>query len=115
MYGEANGYLIGLAMKEAVRRSIEVIRTQQFVFEATSKTTDYNPDKEDFVTTADKAAQAVYVKLLRESFPGYGIVAEEDDLSVQCTLPGVNLWFTVDPLDGTKAFMRRQSHGIGTM
>ncbi len=114
-YGPINGHLIGLAMKEAVRRAIREIRNQQFIAEATSKTTVYNPDKEDFVTSADKAAQGIYVKLLREAFPGYGIVAEENDLSVSCTIPGEDLWFTVDPLDGTKAFIRRQSHGIGTM
>ena len=28
---------------------------------------------------------------------------------------GAGTFFTVDPLDGTKAFVRRQSHGVGTM
>ena len=71
--------------------------------------------KEYFVTTADRAAQLVFVTLLRQWFPGFGIVAEEDALRVPCTLAGRDLWFSVDPLDGTRAFMRRQSHGIGTM
>jgi fructose-1,6-bisphosphatase/inositol monophosphatase family enzyme len=33
---------------------------------------------------------------------------------VPCTVEGRNLYFTIDPLDGTKAFMRRQSSGVGT-
>ena len=108
-YGPINGHLIGLAMKEAVRRAIRVIEAQRFVAEVTAKDNEFQPDKADFVTSADKAAQAVYVKLLRESFPDFGIVAEEDHLSVN---PKAEIYFTVDPLDGTRAFIRRQSHGI---
>lgn len=68
------------------------------------------------VTTADRAAQEIYVRMIREGFPTYGLVAEEDALSIRCTDPElVDIYFTVDPLDGTKAFRRRQSHGIGTM
>lgn len=111
-YGQINGHLIGLAMKEAVRRAIRVIEAQRFVAEVQGKVTDYNPDKADFVTSADKAAQEVYVRLLRESFPDFGIVAEEDHLSVN---PESEIYFTVDPLDGTRAFIRQQSHGVGTM
>jgi fructose-1,6-bisphosphatase/inositol monophosphatase family enzyme len=115
VFGRVNGHLIGLAMKEAVRRAIHVIEAKRFLFEAKAKTTDDNPSKEDFVTDADIAAQRVYEKLLRESFPDYGIVAEENHLAVDCSMPDTDLWFTVDPLDGTKAYIRGQSHGVGTM
>lgn len=67
------------------------------------------------VTSADRAAQKVYLRSLRECFPAIGIVAEEDELSIPSTLPGRDCYFAVDPLDGTKAFVRRQSAGIGTM
>jgi len=113
-YGELNGHSVGTLMKEAVRRAIVAIRGQRFTFEATAKSLRDGGGL-DFVTTADRAAQAVFVELLREWFPRYGIVAEEGELTVPCTHPTHDLWFTVDPLDGTKAFMRRQSHGIGTM
>lgn len=115
VYGDLNGSIVGLAMKEIVSRAIAEIRSQQRSFEADAKLNQFKPEKEDFVTSADKAAQAIYIKLLKEAFPGFGIVAEENDLSVPCTLEGEDLWFSVDPLDGTKAFIRRQSHGIGTM
>ncbi|MCA9514037.1 MAG: hypothetical protein KC635_03760 [Myxococcales bacterium] len=113
-YGPLNGHSVGTLMKEAVRRAIEAIRGHRFTFEATAKGRRAD-GKHTFVTTADHAAQRVFVKLLREWFPTYGIVAEEGELSVPCTHPKHDLWFTVDPLDGTRAFMRRQSHGIGTM
>ena len=113
-YGELNGHSVGTLMKEAVRRAIVAIRSQRFTFEATAKAHGAHGGL-DFVTTADRAAQDVFVELLREWFPDFGIVAEEGALRVPCTHPRHDLWFTVDPLDGTKAFMRRQSHGIGTM
>jgi fructose-1,6-bisphosphatase/inositol monophosphatase family enzyme len=114
-FGTLNPNSVGTLMKEAVRRAIVAIRAQRFSFEARSKESHEHTDRPDFVTTADQAAQRVLVSLLRAWFPEYGIVAEEDHLRVPCTHPTHDIWFTVDPLDGTRAFMRRQSHGIGTM
>jgi len=113
MPGELNDHATAIVLKELVRRAIVKIRTMRFSFEAQDKpslTSDA-----DFVTDADKLAQAIYVKSLVECFPEYGIVAEEDGLKRPCTLPVGNAFFTVDPLDGTKAFIRGQSHGVGTM
>ena len=111
--GNMNGHAAGIVMKEMVRRAIFTIRRHFDNFEASKKENPHK--KEDFVTSADLAAQEIYRKTLLECFPGYGIVAEEDNLSVPCQIEGEDLFFTVDPLDGTKAFMRRQSHAIGTM
>jgi len=111
--GSLNGNSAGILMKEMVRRAIFAIRRQFDTFEAHEKVGLDN--REDFVTTADQAAQEIYLKILAECFPGYGVIAEEDKLSIDCSIPGEDLFFTVDPLDGTKAFMRRQSHAIGTM
>lgn len=111
--GSINGNAAGILMKEMVRRAIFAIRRQFDTFEASEKVGLDN--REDFVTTADRAAQDIYMKILTECFPNYGIVAEEDKFSLECSIPGESLFFTVDPLDGTKAFMRRQSHAIGTM
>jgi len=113
-FGTLNAHVVGTLMKEAVRRAIVAIRAERFTFEARVKGRSPGGSP-DMVTSADHAAQKVYVTLLRQWFPGYGIVAEEDQLSVPCTRPGPDVWFTVDPLDGTKAFIRRQSHGVGTM
>ncbi|MBI5654367.1 hypothetical protein HZC53_01800 [Candidatus Uhrbacteria bacterium] len=112
-YGNMNAHAIGFIMKEMVRRAIEAIRAQRFAFEVTAKE-GHDGQMDDIFTSADKAAQEIYVKMITEAFPGYGIVAEEDHLRVE-PHPDIGMYFTVDPLDGTKAFKRRQSHGIGTM
>lgn len=114
-FGTLNAHIVGTLMKEAVRRAISIIRAQRFSFEARSKNPFDKRQPEDIVTSADTSAQQVLVSLLRAWFPDYGLVAEEDTLRVACTHDHHQLWFTVDPLDGTRAFMRRQSHGIGTM
>lgn len=100
-------------MKEMVRRAIREIRRQRFIFEAQVKTS-YAGECTDLVTSADREAQRIYVKMLRECFPGFGIIAEEDELREACRMDR-QLYFTLDPLDGTKAFGRRQSTGVGTM
>src|SRR4051812_826759 len=111
MDAKLNGHAVGIILKELVRRAMTTIRNERQVFEATVKQ-GYSGDMDDVFTSADTKAQEVYIKSLRECFPGYAIVAEEgggtEDRSA-------DTYFTVDPLDGTKAFVRRQSHGVGTM
>lgn len=114
-YGAMNAHAIGFIMKEALRRAMGVIHSQRLTFEATGKETSYAPGKPDFFTTADTAAQVVLLKVLCEAFPTFGIVAEESELRIPSTHPKHDVWFTIDPLDGTKAFIRGQSHGIGSM
>lgn len=112
-YGVMNPHALGFVMKEMVRRAIEAIRAERFAFEVTAKE-GHSGLMDDIFTSADKAAQKIYIKMITEALPGYGIVAEEDHLRVE-PHPEIGMYFTVDPLDGTKAFKRRQSHGIGTM
>ncbi len=112
-FGPMNGHAAGIVMKELVRRAMSVIRAERFAFEAKAKL-GHTGELDDMLTSADGRAQEIYLKLLQECFPLCGIVAEEDELSI---LPkqGCTAYFTVDPLDGTKAYVRRQSHGVGTM
>jgi fructose-1,6-bisphosphatase/inositol monophosphatase family enzyme len=114
LYGPVTAPLVGLAMKEMVRRAIKVIRNQRFVFDARRKD-HLDETMEDLVTTADHEAQEVYLRSIGKCFPDYGVIAEEDELRVPCRIPNRELHFMVDPLDGTKAFARRQSAGVGTM
>jgi fructose-1,6-bisphosphatase/inositol monophosphatase family enzyme len=113
-FGEITPSLVGLAMKEMVRRAIQVIRNQRFVFDAQQKMAT-DGSLSDLVTSADLEAQQAYLRVIRNCFPDYGIIAEEDGLRVDCRVPGRGLYFTIDPLDGTRAFSRRQSAGVGTM
>lgn len=111
---ELNGPATGIILKELVRRAIVTIRNERFVFEANAKR-GYGGSMDDVLTSADTAAQAVYLKSLAECFPGVGLIGEEDNLSTYCSIPGVDAYFTIDPLDGTKAFVRQQSHGTASM
>lgn len=111
--GEVNGHIVGRVLKEAVRRATVAIRNERAVFEAQSKLS-VSGSMDDVCTTADKKAQEIYLRTLRECFPACGVVAEEDELKIEPSR-GCTAWFTVDPLDGTKAYVRRQSHGVGTM
>ncbi len=112
--GAVNGAMVGIIIKEMVRRAMTSIARNRASFEAKEKQSHYKT-AQDFLTNADTEAQEIYLKTIRECFPDFGIIAEEDELSIPCKLKGTDIYFTVDPLDGTKAFMRRQSHGIGTM
>lgn len=95
-------------MQAAVRAAITKIREYVLVFEARAKSVAYK--ETDTVTDADIYAQKNYITWLKNQWPNFGIIAEEDNLKVEG-----NPYFTIDPLDGTKAFVRRSSSGIGTM
>lgn len=112
-YNGMNGHAVGIIMKEIVRRAIKTIRNERQAFEVTNKL-GYGGAMDDLFTTADTKSQAVVLKSLRECFPDFGIVAEEDSLRIE-PQNGETGYFTIDPLDGTKAFVREQSHGIGSM
>jgi fructose-1,6-bisphosphatase/inositol monophosphatase family enzyme len=111
--GPLNGHSVGRILKEAVRRAATVIRAQRVSFETHVKE-GYGGSMNDVFTSADKAAQEVYLRTFVECFPGCGIIGEEDSLSIEPVAP-ITAYFTVDPIDGTRAFIRRQSHGISTM
>lgn len=108
-----NPHVVGIVMKECVRRAIVAIRGRRFLFEAQVKA-DHRGNLSDVVTNADHDAQAIYLKLLGECFPGIPVIAEEERADAGAH-GDAETYFTVDPLDGTKAFVRKQSHGIGTM
>lgn len=113
-YGFLNDHLIGVVMKEMVRRAIETVRAELLVFETKTKI-GHSGKMDDLVTSADEKAQRVYEKIILEGLPEFGIIAEEDNLRVPCRHESLDIYFTIDPVDGTKALARRQSHGIGTM
>lgn len=113
-FGEMNGPAIGIILKELVRRAIVVIRNERTIFEAKIKE-GYTGKMDDVFTSADTKAQEVYLRSIRECFPGYGIIGEENSLKITTSDTCDGLYFTIDPLDGTKAYIRRQSHGVGTM
>lgn len=113
-FGEVNGHIIGQILRETVRRATVVIRNERLVFEAQSKQ-GHGGTMDDVFTSADTKAQEVYLTAFRECFPTFGVLGEEDALVIPPAAGEGGFYFTVDPLDGTRAFIRRQSHGVGTM
>jgi fructose-1,6-bisphosphatase/inositol monophosphatase family enzyme len=95
-------------MRTAVGGAIHILRKFVLNFDAEKKEVVYKSS--DVLTNADLAAQANYVSYLQNKWPEFGIIAEEEGLRKEG-----HPYFTIDPLDGTKAFVRRSSQGIGTM
>lgn len=57
------------------------------------------------LTKADKASNTIIVEMLKENFPEYAILSEEEKDSKERL--NIDLCFVVDPLDGTKEFIKR--------
>ncbi len=91
-------------------QAIDIIQKETATFVAEGKT-GYDGLDTDLVTTADIAAQNMYQEYIEKFFPDEGIIGEESLHKVG----GNCRYFTIDPLDGTKAFGRKQSMNVGTM
>ena len=62
------------------------------------------------VTEADHKAEAVILARLKAAFPDIPVIAEEDSAKDGVPLAIARRFFLVDPLDGTKAFVRGDEH-----
>jgi len=71
---------------------------------ATDFTVDYKGEA-DPVTKADRLANDLLVRRLREAFPNDGVVAEESPDQSDALRRG-RCWY-IDPLDGTKEFVKK--------
>lgn len=65
------------------------------------------------VTEADEAAEALILPALQAAAPGTTIISEENAASHALAAP--DTFFLVDPLDGTKEFLRRDGRGAFTV
>ena len=63
--------------------------------------------KDDPVTRADHEANALLVDRLSRAFPGLPIVAEESDPSTYAGFASAEAVWFVDPLDGTRDFVKK--------
>ncbi|MHB1373754.1 MAG: inositol monophosphatase family protein [Thauera sp.] len=91
---------LNIAVK-AARRAASVINrasTQLDLLTVQSKSPN------DFVTEVDRAAEQAIIEVLRDAFPGHGILAEESGESG----PESEFNWIIDPLDGTTNFI----HGL---
>jgi 3'(2'), 5'-bisphosphate nucleotidase len=75
----------------------------------TGVTVETKSDKSP-VTEADQRGEALILEALQRAFPGVPVVAEES-VSASGAPPTIGRqFFLVDPLDGTKAFVRGEAH-----
>lgn len=65
------------------------------------------------VTKADKAAEKIILGGLKSHAPDIAIVSEENPASHNLQAP--DIFFLVDPLDGTKEFLKRDGKGAFTV
>jgi myo-inositol-1(or 4)-monophosphatase len=93
--------LLAIAMT-AAQRGGEVLRRY---FRAIDPAAVTEKSQNDFVSTADRASEAVIAAYLQERTPPLGLLAEESGAS---GAPG-SRW-VVDPLDGTANFVRAFPH-----
>ena len=66
-----------------------------------------NKDDDSPLTRADTASHGVIVRELAEAYPDIPIISEEGRDIPPSTRRGWDVFFLVDPLDGTKEFIRR--------
>ena len=87
---------VAAAAREAGQAILEVVRRG---FEVESKA-DRSP-----VTAADRAAELIILGALARAAPGVPVIAEEEVAAGRIPARG-DTYFLVDPLDGTKEFVR---------
>ncbi len=89
-----------IAKKAAVlagRAIMEIYESDDFGIEA--------KDDDSPLTMADKAANRIIVDMLKEHFPEHAVLSEEEQDDYGRL--NHNLCFVVDPMDGTKEFIKR--------
>ena len=90
--------LMELAAREASAAILEVYASD---FEVVSKT-DASP-----VTRADSAAEAIILRHIAAATPDIPVIAEEQSAAGGVPVAAPDLYWLVDPLDGTKEFIKR--------
>jgi fructose-1,6-bisphosphatase/inositol monophosphatase family enzyme len=113
-FGMVTASMVSIGMKETGMRMMREARRQRYTFVMEPKT-GYDGKPGDMRSSADISAQKICVDLMRELFPNYGFIGEENELKIQGVNGFEHLVWVIDPVDGTKAYGRYQSDGIGTM
>lgn len=95
-----------LFMAELVEASAQIISAQ---FLQPNLEVYEKPDGSS-VSTADRVAESCMRELIHKRYPQHGIIGEEFGSEV----PGAEFVWVIDPIDGTKEFIRGQM-GFGTL
>lgn len=122
-YGDLNAHIIGRILRDIVRDTMGFVFDRRMDFETHGKVA-YDGISDDVFSDVDVAAQKYLVEHIHECFPTWGIIGEEavkgpngekQTLHIPCTNPHHDIYVTIDPIDGTKAFTRMQTTGFSVM
>ncbi len=91
---------LALALATA-RRAVEAASAASLAHFRRGVAVELKPDRTP-VTIADRESEAAIAKVVREAFPGHGILGEETGASGD----GAESRWIVDPIDGTRGFTR---------
>ena len=91
---------LDVAKKAAVLAGQEIMK----IYDSEDFGVEFKKDHSP-LTRADREANQVIVRMLREAFPEYAILSEEEKDNPDRLKN--DLCFVVDPLDGTKEFLKR--------
>ena len=100
MLTETNTLNIMKQLAVSAGKKIKEVYDNEELFAQVEYKTDHSP-----LTKADKLANEIIVKGLREAFPNYSILSEEEKDNLDRLRN--DYCFIVDPLDGTKEFIKR--------
>lgn len=91
------------ALEVAILQPLAVPRSKQVL------------DVEEDVCDVDEDVQDLFAKKFAQRVPGVGIVGEEKGLSIPCTIPGHDVYVTVDSVDGTRNYLNGCYDGVAFM
>ncbi len=94
------------------RAAARLTRRERFSFTDTTKTNGIGENEK--VTDIDRKIEAYVRGCWEEAFPGIPLIGEESYKQGDPPLKARD-YGTCDPIDGTEAFIRKQSHGISSM
>ena len=95
--------LVGVLSELALRAAAEIQQVAARPFDVSEK-----PDTSP-VTEADERAEAIILAGLKAHYPDIPVVAEEEVAAGRIPDVSAGLFFLVDPLDGTKEFVKRRT------
>ena len=109
-----------IILQNLVPQAIQIIQDECHDLTIIKKV-GYDGVKPDLAINGDRKAQEMYMREIAKHFPDFGIIAEEDGVAFdgkdngEDGEKGEDIYFTIDPLDGTKAYERGAGQGVGTM
>jgi fructose-1,6-bisphosphatase/inositol monophosphatase family enzyme len=108
-YDEAR---LGATMRSIIATTKRLIREKRFDFTRSDKP-HWSGHGREAVTDVDPEVEAFVRDHWAMTFPDIPLIGEETYKPGGA--PVGDTYATIDPLDGTEAFIRKQSHGIGSM